>query len=109
MKTTIGGLLLCAVGFSLALSKKMASQACCDSGFPVSVNHVDQGEEINLDGLTVYKSGDPATAKAGVLVRRRRRAKAPLTSVFLSRFQLTALHFNTSEDGVRRKRLHVED
>lgn len=84
----------------------MASQACCDSGFPVSVNHVDQGEEINLDGLTVYKSGgDPATAKAGVLVRRRRA----LTSVFLSRFQLTALHFNTSEDGVRRKRLHVED
>lgn len=46
----------------------MASQACCDSGFPVSVDHVDQGEEISLDGLTVYKSGDPKTAKAGVLL-----------------------------------------
>lgn len=49
----------------------MASQACCDSGFPVSVDHVDQGEEISLDGLTVYKSGDPKTAKAGVLVGGR--------------------------------------
>jgi hypothetical protein len=60
----------------------------------VSVNHVDQGEEVTLDGLTVYKSGDPATAKAGVLVSKKKGQKHSFPSCLsvFSRFQLTIPH-----------------
>ncbi|EGD81467.1 hypothetical protein PTSG_11848 [Salpingoeca rosetta] len=46
----------------------MTTKPCCDAGPPVTIKHEDKGKEIKLGELTAYVSGDPASAKAGVIL-----------------------------------------
>eukprot|EP00043_Microstomoeca_roanoka_P028199 m.17225 g.17225 ORF g.17225 m.17225 type:complete len:281 (-) comp8239_c1_seq1:249-1091(-) len=52
----------------LSGSSIMASDECCKAGLPVTIEHEDKGKEIQLGDMDAYVSGDPAKAKAGILL-----------------------------------------